>query len=116
MGQKREVLALRVAAWHSRHLRTGRIDSGLLAEQVIGNLRITNPDVHLSADGGPENAIVFIAELLHGEPWGHWVNIVDTPDIGDGARGTGEELEPRRWLVSLRILEYLDSSNEDENA
>src|SRR6201999_3514447 len=67
MSEKGKVLTLRVTAWNSRDHGARRVDSGLLAEQVVGDLLVTNPNVHLTADGVAEDTIVFIAEFLHGE-------------------------------------------------
>ena len=116
VGQKWEVLTLGVTAWNCRYHWPGRVDSRLLAEQVIGNLRITNPDMHFATDSGTEDTTIFITELLHGKPWLVWVDIVDASDVGDGARGTRDELQTRRRSVSQHVLYNLDRSNENEDA
>lgn len=116
MSQKREILTLRVAPWDSRHHRARRVDSGLLAEQIVGDVRITNPDVHLTANGGTEYTIVFITKLFHSEPRRVGVDIMHPSDIGDRAGWTGEELETRRWSISHHISYDLDGSDENENA
>jgi hypothetical protein len=41
--------------------------------------------VHLTTDGGPEDPIVLVTEFLHGEPRCHWVDIVDTSNVGNSA-------------------------------
>ena len=89
VGQKREILSLRIASRNRGDLGSRRVDPGLLAEQIIGDLGITNPDVHLTADGGAEDTVVLIAELLHRkprEPLGStsWI----ASNVGDGAGGT----------------------------
>jgi hypothetical protein len=111
VGQKREILTLGVTAWNSGHLRARGIDPGLLAQQVVGDVGVTDPDVHLPTDGGAEDTVVLVAKLLHGKPGGHWVDIVDASNVGDGAGRAWDELEPWGWLVSLGVLENLNSSD-----
>src|ERR1700712_2301837 len=115
MSQKGEVLALGVTAWNSGNLGARRINSSLLAEHVIGDVGATNPDVHLTTDGGAEDTIVLVAELLHSKPWSHRVDIVDASDIGDGAPRARKEFESWRRGVSLGVFVDLDCSNEDED-
>ena len=101
MSEKRQILTLGVGTWNSRHLGSGRIDSGLLAEQLICNLLVTNPDMHLTADRVAEDTVVLVAELPHGKPRAIRVNIVYTANIGNRRGGARHELEPgaSRWLV-----------------
>jgi hypothetical protein len=72
--------------------------------------------VHLTADGGTEDTIVFIRELFHGEPRRVWVDIMHPADIWDCAGRTGEELETWRWSISHHISYDLDGADENEDA
>lgn len=116
MSKKGKILALRVAAGNSRHHRSGRIDLGLLAQQIEANIGVTNPDVHLAADGGAEDTIVFITELLHGEPWLVWVDIMNASNVGNGGGRAGDELETWWRTISEHILDNLNSTDDNEDA
>jgi hypothetical protein len=95
MSEKRKILSLRIASRNSRHLWSGRVDASLLAEQIIGNRFLADPDVHLSANGVAKDAIVLIGKFLHGEPRAVGVDIVNSADVGDGASRTGHKLQTR---------------------
>ena len=118
MSQKRKILALRVTARNSRHLRSGRIDSGLLAEQLVGNLLIADPDMHLSADGVSEDTIVVVTKLPHRKPWAIWIHIVNAANVGDGASRAGHQLQSRafgRLIVDEEVVIQTHREDEGEN-
>jgi hypothetical protein len=115
MSEKRKILALRITAWNGRHHRTRRVDSGLLAQEIVGDRGITNPNVHLAADGRAENTVVLIAELFHRIPGRIGVDIMDTPDIRNRAHGPWEELEAWRRSVSQSIFNELNRGDKHED-
>lgn len=115
VSQEREILALGVTAGNSRHHGTGRINLGLLAQKIIANIGVADPDVHLTADGGTEDTIVIITELLHGEPWAVGVDIMDASNIRDGGGRTGDELETWWRTISKHVFGDLDGTDDEED-
>jgi len=115
MSQQRKILALRIAARNGGHHRSGRINLGLLAQQIVTNVGVTNPDVHLTTDGGAEDTIILVTELFHGEPWLVWVDIVDASNVRDGGGRAGDELEAWWRTVPKHIFDDLDSTDDNED-
>jgi hypothetical protein len=118
MSQERQILALGVTARNSRHHGARRIDSSLLAEQIICNVRVTNPDVHLTTDSAAEDTLVFIGELPHGEPRAIGIDIVNAAKVGYGASWTGHELQAgatRRLIVHEEVVEKTEARDEGEH-
>lgn len=116
MLEEREVLALGVASWDRRDHGARRVDSGLFAQEVIGDVGVSNPNVHLTTDGGAEDATVLVGELLHGEPWAVGVDIVDASNVGDGRGGAWDQLQAWRRSVFEHVLDELDGGDEDKDA
>lgn len=115
MSQERKVLTFGVAAWDSGHHGSRRIDLGLLAQQIKANIGVTNPDVHLTTDGGAKDTVVFITELLHGEPRAVGVDIMDASNIGNGGGRAWDELETWWRTISEHILDDLDGTDDEED-
>ena len=111
MSQKRQILTLRVGAIDCRHHGSRRIDSGLLAEQLVANLLVTDPYMHLATDRVAEKPIVLVAELPHRKPWAVWVNIVNTSNVGNRRCRSRNELQAgaSRWLIMDE--EVMDQTN-----
>ena len=109
MSQQGQILTLAVRTRNSGHLRPAGVDSGLFAEQIIGNLRVTHPDMHLTTDSGSEDTIVFVAELLHRKPRTHGIDIVDASNIWDGGCWSRHKLEAfGRLVVDALVVGHMD--------
>lgn len=72
--------------------------------------------MHLAADGGAEDPVVFVTKLFHRIPGRVRVDIVDAAKVGDGARRSRDQLQPWRRTVLAHIFDDLDEADEQENA
>ena len=109
-------MTLRVTAWNGWYLWARGVDRGLLAKKIVGNLSISNPNVHFTADGESKETIVLIRELAHGVPWGHRVDIVNASDVRNSTPWSRNEFETGWWLVLEKISDKLKRSYQQEDA
>lgn len=72
--------------------------------------------MHLTADGGTEDAIILITKLFHGEPRGIRIDIVDSSNVGNRAARSWDQLEPWRRTISAHIFDDLDRRDQQKNA
>jgi hypothetical protein len=65
-----------VASWNSWNFRSGRVDVGTFAEELLRDLVVTKPEMGVAHDLSLEEAAEFIAELFHLFPGSHNVCVM----------------------------------------